>query len=99
MNNGYNEELTIGAEKIISRAKELADKDGIMINECIWDDGKEMDYRDKHKLEIFADGMSITAEFSDEKLEDYPGKAGTEQTEAIICAMIKRLKEAINNDN
>ncbi len=47
--------------------------------------------RDKHILEISSGSKTMTGEFPDTWLADYPGRAGTEKTDALLREMVRRL--------
>lgn len=92
MTNNSQEERMHGAKLIISRLGKLAEEAGISINDPIWNKKQGIDNRENHTLEIpLEHGEVISAEFSREELEDYPGKFGTGKTDSKLRGLISEL--------
>ena len=89
--NAYELQRQEGAQEIINKAHEVATSAGISLDNCVWDNGQELVKRDKHILEISSGRKTMTGEFPDTWLADYPGKAGTEKTDALLRKMIRHL--------
>jgi len=89
----YDEQRLEGAGQIIKTAEELASEVGIKIERAEWDDGKPISNKDNHSLSITANGKTISGQFPDEWLADYPGRAGNEKANSALREMIRSLKK------
>ncbi len=89
--NAYELQRQEGAQEIINKAHEVARSAGISLDNCVWDNGQELVERNKHILKISSGRKSMTGEFPDTWLADYPGGAGTEKTDALLREMVRRL--------
>lgn len=91
-NAHYKEQRTEGAEQIIKVAEKFASEIGIKIERTEWDCGKPIAEKDNHSLSITANGKTISGQFPDEWLADYPGLLGNEKANAVLSEIIKKLK-------
>lgn len=81
-----------GAKLIISSATIFALEKEIELINHIWNGRIGIDNRENHTLELTAkDGKVVKGQFSREELEDYPGRIGTEKTDAKLRRMIDVL--------
>ena len=88
----YEEQRLEGAGQIIKAAEKLATEAGVKIERAEWDGGKPMAEKANHSLSITANGKTISGQFPDEWLADYPGRAGNEKANAVLSEMIRKLK-------
>lgn len=91
-NKRYEEQRSEGAEQILKRAKQLAADAGIKIEKAEWDGGKPIAEKDNHSLSVTANGRTVSGQFPDEWLADYPGRAGNEKANAVLSEIIRKLK-------
>lgn len=92
-NARYEEQRSEGARQIIKVAEKLATEAGIKIERAEWDGGKLIAEKDNHSLSITANGKTISGQFPDEWLADYPGRAGNEKANAVLSEIIRKLKK------
>jgi hypothetical protein len=88
----YEQQRSEGADQIIKAAEKLSTEVGIKIERSEWDTGKPISEKTNHSLSITAKGKTITSQFPDEWLADYPGGVGTEKAKAVLSEMIRKLK-------
>lgn len=88
----YDQQRSEGASMIESKLREFAKHEGIDVVSCVWNKGRPIQERDTHELVASTGPKNQSAEFSDEQLADYPGRVGTEHTEAMIREVVRRLK-------
>jgi len=87
----YDQQRTEGADQIIKTAEKLAIEAGIKLQRAEWNSGKLIIEKTNHLLSITANGRTITGQFPDEWLADYPGRAGSEKAKAVLAEMIRKL--------
>lgn len=87
----YDEQRRKGAAQLLDQLKVLAQEAGVELVLCEWDGGELIDGREKHELVAGTKSSHARAEFSDEQLADYPGKAGTGAAEAMLRELVRSL--------
>lgn len=92
MTDTANEERHNGSIQIIERLKEMAQEEAVEITRCVWNGGGSILNRERQSLEVTTRDGSITVAFSDEQVADYPGRTGTERTEAMLRDVLRRLR-------
>lgn len=96
MNAKYYAQRKEGANLIEQRIRQKAQEVGINISEIIWNNGEDIVDKDKYPLKIKSDAHSVVIDFSDDELEDFPGKDGTELAIAKIRSAIQELMNKHN---
>lgn len=89
--NEHHSQRVQGAREIIGKAKNFAKEKGLSMDSCVWDEGQEIVERLMHTLTITSGTKLSRGKFPDEWLADYPGKAGSEKTDALLMQMITGL--------
>ncbi len=84
----YATQRRAGSEQIIAKLREFAKERNIEIDAATWAPGAPAV---DHPLAVSADGKIATARFADEQLADYPGRVGTERTDAMLRELVQRL--------
>lgn len=88
----YQQQRREGAALIAKKARELARAQGFVIEHIEWDQGQPIQDRTKHLLAVTVGGKTLTGEFPDEWLADYPGRVGTEKADAMLASMIRGFR-------
>jgi len=89
--DNYHEQRLNGARLIAETAAEFAQAQEITLERTEWDLGQAIIRRTNHILSLTAKGQTITGEFPDEWLADYPGRVGTEKANSLLEEMIRQL--------
>ena len=90
-NDKYQSQRLQGAREIIDTVNTFAKEKGFSLDSCVWDEGQEIVERLMHTLTITVGSKLSRGKFPDEWLADYPGKVGTEKTDALLMQMISGL--------
>lgn len=90
--NEYEQQRLVGSRKIIEKAKILAQRENLIIDKILWNNGEPIDDRRNHILAITANCKTYTGIFCDEWLADYPGGVGLEKANYVLSALIRKFK-------
>jgi hypothetical protein len=89
--NCYVQQRRDGAKQIAKAAEKMADSVGINLERIEWDKERGITDTANHELAVSANGKTITGQFPDEWLADYPGYVGTEKANRVLSEMIRKL--------
>lgn len=89
----YQQQRIGGAKQIIIMAHRLARAANIPLDKLEWDKGQQIVERPIHVLTVTSGVKSVTAEFSDDWLADYPGRVGTEKANHVLAGIIHQLSQ------
>lgn len=81
-----------GMQKIYDFARDIAKQEGIKLKSLRLVDGLPLGCIDCHELDIAAGGSTVSVMLYRNEVEDYPGHAGIDLTQAKIHNAIDRLK-------
>lgn len=91
-NDTYQQQRQEGARLIVQKGNELAQHHDIKLDKIEWNGGQPIARRTGHVLAATANDKTVTAEFPDEWLADYPGRAGTEKANAVLSEIMRQLR-------
>jgi hypothetical protein len=86
------EQIQAGIEQITDVCNQYAEDAGIKLSAVTFDDGRLHGCSDIHLLSLKLKSLTVNTKLNHEEIEDYPGRAGTELTNAKIKAAIYRLQ-------
>lgn len=81
-----------GLRKIYDFVQDIAKQEGLKLKSIKLIDGLPLGCIDCHELDIAAGGSTVSVKLHHNEVEDYPGHAGIDLTQAKIHNAIDRLK-------
>lgn len=89
----YEKQRHGDASQIIERLRQVAKDRSLELTNCVWNGSGPLAGRESRTLAVETRNSSTSMRFSDKQLADYPGRTGTEKTEAMLQELVRRLQE------
>jgi hypothetical protein len=92
MDEDLNEKFQEGMYKLCDYSNDVAKRVGVTIDAIILDSGRSVGCLDHHLVDITSKNHIVSVKLFHNEIEDFPGHAGLDLTQAKINNALERLK-------
>lgn len=92
-----NNDISAGASALYSIVNEIAVEENIKLSKIQFDDGRLLNCKDSHLLQMTARGKSVSVKISYKDLLSLPGKPISDTTLARIRSAVELLRQHLDS--